>query len=634
MAALVVPFFLQFENEVGIPYAGGFIYTYAAGTNTPKATYTDFTETVNAPNPIPLDSAGRCTIWGNGSYKFVLTDALGNIIKTTDNVTTFSVPAASANSYFQSFSGNGSQTAFPLTSDLGTDPKALIVFVDQGAGKGYDAQNPNAFTLTSGVSPVITFAVPPAAGTNNIYVFAPSLLLGAASSAASQAAASASQAAASAILASAASLSGTSTTSVTIGTGVKNFITQLNKNYTPGAWLTIASAANVGNYMFGQISTYNSATGALAITVPTGTNTTGGSGTFADWIINIAGVQGVNGSTGSGAVNMQSQTYVSGIGFTGGSSTQLTLTNTPIALSSAALFVVFDGVIQQPSEWTYNVATGVITFNSAIPLGVSAVYCYWFRDISVGTPTTGSVLKSSLDSAALYDTVTTTSATTYVMVTTDQEIDVDASGGAKAITLQNAATFPGRRVLIRKTDTSLNAVTLTGLTTLNTQNEAVEIQSNGTVWRVISRYGTLTEWVNYIPLATNLGTGITFSIRSRRNGDSLELMGYFTNSVIGAAAEARLSLGFAAQEATFYGGLLTGDSTKIPAVTVAGHGSYSVSTISIPIILCEPSIGYITFGVGTASAAGYMKANGSVLMSSAPISLGFIARIPITGWKA
>lgn len=199
MAVLLTPFFLQFADVNGVPYAGGMVFSYAAGTVTPKNTFTDYSEAVIAPNPIILDSAGRATIWVTGSYNFVLQDSLGNTIKTTSNVTSFSVPAASANSYFQSFSGNSSTTAFTLSQDLGTDENAILVYVDAGAGKGYEPQAPSSFTL-SGTT--ITFASAPASGTNNIYIWAPSLLLGAASSAAAAAATSETNAAASAVLAS------------------------------------------------------------------------------------------------------------------------------------------------------------------------------------------------------------------------------------------------------------------------------------------------------------------------------------------------------------------------------------------------------------------------------------------------
>jgi hypothetical protein len=80
----------QFFDNNGNPLAGGLIYTYAAGTTTPAATYTTYTGGTANTNPIVLDSAGRtpAQIWltSGSSYKFVLQTALGVTIKTDDNI--------------------------------------------------------------------------------------------------------------------------------------------------------------------------------------------------------------------------------------------------------------------------------------------------------------------------------------------------------------------------------------------------------------------------------------------------------------------------------------------------------------------------------------------------------------------
>ena len=80
----------QFFDNNGNPLAGGLIYTYAAGTTTPAATYTTYTGNTANANPIVLDSAGRtpAQIWltSGSSYKFVLQTSLGVTIKTDDNI--------------------------------------------------------------------------------------------------------------------------------------------------------------------------------------------------------------------------------------------------------------------------------------------------------------------------------------------------------------------------------------------------------------------------------------------------------------------------------------------------------------------------------------------------------------------
>jgi len=79
--------FVQEMDNSGNPLSGGKIYTYAAGTTTPQATYTDSTGTTPNANPIILNSAGRADIWlGQNAYKFVLKDSSDNTIKTVDNV--------------------------------------------------------------------------------------------------------------------------------------------------------------------------------------------------------------------------------------------------------------------------------------------------------------------------------------------------------------------------------------------------------------------------------------------------------------------------------------------------------------------------------------------------------------------
>src|SRR5574340_532963 len=68
------PKFKAFDSN-GKPLAGGKVYTYIPGTSTPKATYVDPNGISANPNPVVLDSKGEATIWLQGFYKIVLTDA-------------------------------------------------------------------------------------------------------------------------------------------------------------------------------------------------------------------------------------------------------------------------------------------------------------------------------------------------------------------------------------------------------------------------------------------------------------------------------------------------------------------------------------------------------------------------------
>lgn len=332
MAVLLTPPYLQFFDDDGAPLAGGKVNTYTAtGTfATRKATFTTVAGDVEHPNPVILDASGRPTtgngsIWLEGTYDFVVTDADDATIETTLGVIAFTTTGTASDAYFQSFSGTGAQTAFTTSEDLGTDEKAIFVWVDAGAGKGYEIQNPSAYTISN---TTLTFSVAPASGTNNIYVSAPSLLVGSASSAAADASASAAAAlasqsaaetaetnaetaetnaetAATAAAASVAALSATSTTSLAIGVGAKTFTTQSGKLFVAGQYLQIASDASALNYMHGTVTSYSGTTLIMNIT------DIGGSGTLADWNISISGTQGTTGATGpaGGAISLlQSQT--------------------------------------------------------------------------------------------------------------------------------------------------------------------------------------------------------------------------------------------------------------------------------------------------------------------------------------
>lgn len=76
----------QYLNNDGTLMNGGKLYTYAAGTTTPKVTYSDQAGTIPNTNPVILDARGEATIFWSGSYKAQLRDALDNIIWTVDGL--------------------------------------------------------------------------------------------------------------------------------------------------------------------------------------------------------------------------------------------------------------------------------------------------------------------------------------------------------------------------------------------------------------------------------------------------------------------------------------------------------------------------------------------------------------------
>jgi hypothetical protein len=81
----------QFFNDSGVPLSGGKLYSYAAGTTIPQATYTSASGSTAHTNPIILNSAGRVAtgeIWLTSAqiYKFALYTSTDVLIATWDNI--------------------------------------------------------------------------------------------------------------------------------------------------------------------------------------------------------------------------------------------------------------------------------------------------------------------------------------------------------------------------------------------------------------------------------------------------------------------------------------------------------------------------------------------------------------------
>jgi hypothetical protein len=88
MAVILAEGKQQYTDSAGAPLAGGQLWTYAAGTSTPLATYSDSAGTAPNTNPVTLDARGEAAIyWAALPYKVTLKDAGGATIWTVDNIT-------------------------------------------------------------------------------------------------------------------------------------------------------------------------------------------------------------------------------------------------------------------------------------------------------------------------------------------------------------------------------------------------------------------------------------------------------------------------------------------------------------------------------------------------------------------
>ena len=144
----------QFFDNNGVILTGGLIYTYAAGTTTPAATYTTSAGNVAHTNPIVLDSAGRVPggeIWllMGSNYKFVLKTSTGTTIATFDNI----YGSGSRVAYLDNFTGNASTVNFTLTA-APSDENNSQVYINGVY------QQKNTYSLT-GAGNILTFSQAP-----------------------------------------------------------------------------------------------------------------------------------------------------------------------------------------------------------------------------------------------------------------------------------------------------------------------------------------------------------------------------------------------------------------------------------------------------------------------------------------
>jgi CxxC motif-containing protein (DUF1111 family) len=86
MAGSLFPTAQQWFDNDGNPLAGGSITTYVPGTTTLKTSYSDAGLSVTNTNPVVLDSAGRASIFGDGSFKYVTKTSAGVTVETRDTV--------------------------------------------------------------------------------------------------------------------------------------------------------------------------------------------------------------------------------------------------------------------------------------------------------------------------------------------------------------------------------------------------------------------------------------------------------------------------------------------------------------------------------------------------------------------
>ena len=148
--------------------SAGKVFTYAAGTSTPVALFTDSAGLVPATNPIILDAAGRAQVYADGAYKFIVKDSADATVYTWDNLYFARVTAASSE-WPDIYGGTstGAADAYAITVPLslsGYTAGQEFRFVANFANSGAPTLNVNAL----GDIPIVKGPVPSALSASDI----------------------------------------------------------------------------------------------------------------------------------------------------------------------------------------------------------------------------------------------------------------------------------------------------------------------------------------------------------------------------------------------------------------------------------------------------------------------------------
>ena len=155
-AALMPVVRQQFFSAAGVPLAGGFVFTYAAGTTNQLATYTDSSGTSLNSNPVVLDSAGMASIWlGPNTYDIVVQDSTGAQLYAVNNVSDVGLLAMTRTVLLSPVSGGEQDVAGPLgatffvgTQGHTTSPGVRVAALDPNTVLDTNTNPPSLITDT------------------------------------------------------------------------------------------------------------------------------------------------------------------------------------------------------------------------------------------------------------------------------------------------------------------------------------------------------------------------------------------------------------------------------------------------------------------------------------------------------
>lgn len=289
---------------------------------------------------------------------------------------------------------------------------------------------------------------------------------------------------------------------------------------------------------------------------------------------------------------------------------------------------------------TLPIANGGTNNGSLAVTAGGALYTDGTKVVNVGAGTSGQFLKSNGASAPAWSSVSVTNSvasktSNYTLLTSDFQINGDASGGAFTLTLPTAVGNTGKEFVLFRTDqTFANIITIatTGGQTINgvstktlaTQYESWRLISDGANWLVLEHKSKSTI-LTYTPTFVGLGTVTDVLFNTYRDGIELVINGrYRAGTPTASIVTVSLPTGL---NSTF--GLAVDASSNYAPV---GTTSRNVVLASFCTIIAPVNSNLLYVGAYTASTYSPVTPLGGADFTLANDYIVFNARVPIANW--